>query len=96
MKLLILSDLHSNAEGVRAILQKEGGADAIYAAGDFVDYGTDPAGTIAWVRANGVRCVRGNHDDRLISVYRPAATPACRRSAAPGCTTTASAWRRPT
>ena len=70
MKLLILSDLHSNAEGVRAILQKEGGADAIYAAGDFVDYGTDPAGTIAWVRANGVRCVRGNHDDRLISVYR--------------------------
>lgn len=70
MKLLILSDLHSNVEGVRAILKAEGRADAIYAAGDLVDYGTDPAGTIAWVRENGVRCVRGNHDDRLIGIYR--------------------------
>lgn len=70
MKLLILSDLHSNVEGARAILEREGDIDALYAAGDLVDYGTDPAAVIDWVRSHGVRCVRGNHDDKLIGVWQ--------------------------
>ena len=69
MKLLIISDLHSNVEGVKAIWAKESDADAVYMAGDQVDYGTDPVATIDWVRSHGVHCVRGNHDDRLLRVW---------------------------
>ncbi len=69
MKLLIISDLHANAEGVRAILAQEKDVDAIYGAGDYVDYGPDPCGSIAWVREYGVRAVHGNHDHRLIRTW---------------------------
>lgn len=69
MKLLIVSDLHSNVEGIKAIWEKESDADAIYAAGDFVDYGTDPVAVIDWVRAHNVHCVRGNHDEKLMDVW---------------------------
>lgn len=69
MKLLIVSDLHSNVEGIRAIWEKESDADAIYAAGDYVDYGTDPTATIDWLREHHVHGVRGNHDERLIKTW---------------------------
>ena len=70
MKILVISDLHSNARGVQAIWERESDADRIYMAGDLVDYGPEPMASIDWVRDHGVHCVRGNHDDRLIRVWQ--------------------------
>ena len=70
MKLLILSDVHSNIECLRAIWENEGGADLIAAAGDYVDYGTDPRAVLDWMRSHDVLGVRGNHDDRVIDLWR--------------------------
>ena len=50
MRLLILSDIHANIAALRAIEKDAGAVDAIYCAGDYVDYGTDPHEAIGWVR----------------------------------------------
>ena len=70
MKLLILSDIHSNIECLHAIWNKEGDADLIVAAGDYVDYGTDPCAVINWMQSHHVCGVRGNHDDRILDLWR--------------------------
>lgn len=69
MKLLIVSDLHSNIESINSILEVENSIDLICAAGDFVDYGTDPVATLDWLMSNNVIAVRGNHDEHVIEVW---------------------------
>lgn len=71
MKALLISDIHSNAEGLRAIWAAEG-ADGmpIYAAGDFVDYGTQPEEAVTWARTHGVQGVAGNHDLAVLDLWR--------------------------
>lgn len=69
MRLLILSDIHANIAALRAIERDAGSVDAVYCAGDYVDYGTDPHEAIAWVRERNARCVIGNHDTHLLSVF---------------------------
>lgn len=68
MKIMILSDIHANISALRAIERDAGPVDAIYCAGDYVDYGTDPHEAIAWVRDHGVHCVMGNHDRHLLNI----------------------------
>ena len=70
MKILIISDLHANPVGVRAIWEKEKDVDAVYAAGDYSDYGPDPSGAIGWIRDHGVHAVYGNHDQRVLKTLR--------------------------
>ncbi|MBE6568853.1 MAG: metallophosphoesterase family protein [Ruminococcaceae bacterium] len=70
MKLLILSDIHANHLAPEAIFEKESDADAIYCAGDLVDYGPFPHEVIAWMRAHKVRAVYGNHDRELLDTFR--------------------------
>jgi len=73
MKALILSDVHSNIVALEAIWAREGDADAIYCAGDLVDYGVYPRETLAWMRARNVVCVQGNHDRQVAETfYEPA------------------------
>jgi len=73
MKALILSDVHSNVVALEAIWAREGDADAIYCAGDLVDYGVYPRETLAWMRARNVVCVQGNHDRQVAETfYEPA------------------------
>ncbi|MDL2318919.1 metallophosphoesterase family protein [Eubacteriales bacterium OttesenSCG-928-A19] len=69
MKALILSDIHSNAEALRAIWEAESDCDVIYAAGDYVDYGPQPAEAVDWLTAHGARCVYGNHDQTVIQTW---------------------------
>ncbi len=69
MKLLIVSDLHSNPVGVQAVWEKERDADIICAAGDYSDYGPDPVGAIRWVRSHEVQAVYGNHDHRVLKTW---------------------------
>ena len=69
MKLLILSDIHSNICALDAILARETDADAIYCAGDLTDYGPFPHEVIARFRERGIKTVMGNHDRNLLRVW---------------------------
>lgn len=69
MKLLIVSDLHGNSACIQAILNAEKDIGAVYAAGDFVDYGPDPVPAIDLARKHGFHCVRGNHDERVLRFW---------------------------
>jgi len=68
MRLLILSDIHSNVTALEAIERDAGPVDAMYCAGDYVDDGTNPHEAIQWVQAHGVQCVIGNHDQYLLNI----------------------------
>lgn len=63
MRYLILSDIHSNFEALRAVLiSAKGDYEEIVCCGDLVGYGPDPDLVTDWVRSNVPRVVRGNHD----------------------------------
>lgn len=63
MRYLILSDIHSNWEGLQAVLHHaEGRYDQILCGGDLVGYCADPNAVIEWTRRNVAVVVRGNHD----------------------------------
>ena len=65
MKALILSDIHSNLEALESIIDDangNGGFDELWALGDLVGYGPDPAACIDLLKEHDARCVAGNHD----------------------------------
>lgn len=62
MKILILADIHANAEALAAFASIETSWDACLCVGDLVDYGVDPAPCVDWVRNHATAWVRGNHD----------------------------------
>lgn len=65
MKILIISDIHSNYEALLAVANAEKHVDQIWCLGDLVDYGPQPAEVVQWVRHRAQLCVRGNHDFAL-------------------------------
>jgi putative phosphoesterase len=64
MKLLVISDIHSNYEALLAVAHAEK-PDEIWCLGDLVDYGPEPAEVVQWVRHHTNQCVLGNHDYAL-------------------------------
>jgi predicted phosphodiesterase len=64
MKLAVLSDLHSNADALRKVIEdaKKWGAEKYYVAGDIVGYGAEPDECIAIIRELRADAVAGNHD----------------------------------
>lgn len=63
MKILVFSDIHSNATAFEAVLDAAGSVDAYWCLGDIVGYGPDPNDCIRLVRElPNLLCVRGNHD----------------------------------
>ncbi|MBI4460314.1 MAG: metallophosphoesterase family protein [Acidobacteria bacterium] len=63
MRILVLSDLHSNLEGLQAVLKAaQGEYSQVVCCGDLVGYGPDPNAVVDWVRRNVSAVVRGNHD----------------------------------
>ncbi len=65
MRALILSDIHSNLEAFRAVLEDaevRGGFDEVWCLGDIVGYGPDPGECIDLLRSYDPVCVVGNHD----------------------------------
>ena len=72
MQYLILSDIHSNWEGLEAVLQHaEGSYDEICCLGDVVGYGADPNAVTDWVRKNVKHVIRGNHDKACCGLEDP-------------------------
>ena len=65
MKILLISDIHSNYEALLAVAH-DVSADEIFCLGDLVDFGPQPAECVQWVRHHvGKNCVLGNHDRAL-------------------------------
>ena len=62
MRVLVLSDIHSNLEALEACLASAPPYDAVVNLGDIVGYGGNPNEVIARSRGIGQFFVRGNHD----------------------------------
>jgi diadenosine tetraphosphatase ApaH/serine/threonine PP2A family protein phosphatase len=62
MRVLILSDIHSNLEALNAVLAAAPPHDMVWNLGDVVGYGANPNEVIDRVRPLGSVFVRGNHD----------------------------------
>jgi diadenosine tetraphosphatase ApaH/serine/threonine PP2A family protein phosphatase len=62
MRVLILSDIHSNLEALGSVLAAAPAFDAVWNLGDVVGYGANPNEVIDKARGVGSVFVRGNHD----------------------------------
>src|SRR5260370_19395838 len=63
MRILVLSDLHSNATALNAVLDAAKGRwDISVCLGDVVGYGPDPNEVTARLRELGTQTIPGNHD----------------------------------
>ena len=65
LRVLIVSDVHSNLEALRAVLEDaagRGGFDEVWGLGDAVGYGPDPGECIELLRRHDHVSVVGNHD----------------------------------
>ena len=64
---MIISDIHSNLEGLLAVLAEVEriGADHLLCCGDIIGYNADPNDCVDLVRENGIRCICGNHERGL-------------------------------
>ncbi len=64
MKILVLSDIHANADALAAVLDDAGEYGEIWSLGDVVGYGAEPARTIELLFSGDrtIRSVAGNHD----------------------------------
>lgn len=62
MRILVLSDIHSNLEALEACLAAAPAHDLVVNLGDTVGYGANPNEVVARARSLGKIFVRGNHD----------------------------------
>ena len=70
MRALVVSDIHANAEALRAVMKRvqRKKYEVTICLGDFVGYGADAAAVVDRVRdyvARGAIAIKGNHDDAL-------------------------------
>jgi putative phosphoesterase len=56
-----ISDIHSNLEGLGAVLDEVGGIE-VFCLGDMVGYGASPNQVLELLRKRNVTCIIGNHD----------------------------------
>ncbi len=62
MRILLLSDIHSNWEALQACLAIAPAYDSVVNLGDIVGYGASPNEVVEHCRQSGEFLVRGNHD----------------------------------
>jgi putative phosphoesterase len=65
----IVSDIHGNAAGLAAALDRMGDVDELICAGDIVEDYRFSNETVALLRRRGARCVLGNHDTGLLGPH---------------------------
>lgn len=69
MRLLILSDIHANADALEATFKNaEGRWDRAVCLGDVVGYGPDPNEVSERLRSIGIMTIRGNHDKAVAGI----------------------------
>ncbi len=62
MRALVVSDIHSNAVALEAVVAAAGPVDVVWHLGDVVGYGPEPDAVVARLAELGAIGVRGNHD----------------------------------
>lgn len=63
MRTLVISDIHSNADALKAVIADAGAFDRVWCLGDVVGYGPDPNECIQILKdLPGLVCILGNHD----------------------------------
>ncbi|MFQ6054075.1 MAG: metallophosphoesterase family protein [Candidatus Bathyarchaeia archaeon] len=67
MRLLVVSDIHSNLTALRRVLEDAGRFDDAVCAGDIVGYGPGPGECVETAAELGFRCVAGNHDAAVVT-----------------------------
>ena len=85
MRALIVSDIHSNLEAIRAVVadaETKGGFDEVWCLGDSVGYGPNPIECIDLLCSYPGACVAGNHDQAAVGTtstfdFNPLAAAAC-------------------
>jgi predicted phosphodiesterase len=70
VKLVLISDIHSNLEAFERVLQDINSQeyDNIICLGDIVGYGPDPVECIDIIRDNEIQCLMGNHDASVCGI----------------------------
>jgi predicted phosphodiesterase len=88
MRVLVISDIHSNSIALAAVLGDAGPVDATWCLGDVVGYGPAPNECIGLLaeRAPDLLCITGNHDRGVLgrldlSGFHPDAEAAARWTA---------------
>ena len=82
MRVLVLSDIHSNLAAFEAVLSAAGEVDQVWCMGDLVGYGPDPNECVERIREFPHICVAGNHDWGVLGKldlndFNPNARQAC-------------------
>jgi diadenosine tetraphosphatase ApaH/serine/threonine PP2A family protein phosphatase len=62
VRVAVLSDIHSNAPALEAVMAAIDTPEQLWVLGDTVGYGPDPDGVVSLLRARGAVAVQGNHD----------------------------------
>jgi predicted phosphodiesterase len=62
MRILILSDIHSNLVALEAVLSAAGSFDALWCLGDTIGYGPRPNECVELMRQHAQIAITGNHD----------------------------------
>jgi len=77
MKLLILSDIHSNWAALQSVLDAESDSDKILCLGDLIDYGPEPAACVDWAMQEHGKSIfiQGNHDWGVACKREPRSSP---------------------
>jgi protein phosphatase len=78
VKILIISDLHGNAEALNALTESY---DELWVLGDLVTYGPDPGEIVRRMRQRATVIVRGNHDHAVGHDVDPRCSPPFRAMA---------------
>ncbi len=67
MRVLVLSDIHSNYPALEAVLRAAGRFDEAWCLGDLVGYGPDPNLVVETIRElPNLTCILGNHDAAIL------------------------------
>ncbi len=75
MKIVVVSDIHSNDVAFEAVLEDMPDTEHLLCAGDVVGYNTRPNRVVELVREHTVECVMGNHDAGIAGRRRMAGKP---------------------
>ncbi len=62
MRILLISDIHSNLAALNAVIKDAGDFRQVWCLGDVVGYGPEPNECINRLREFDLTCVAGNHD----------------------------------
>lgn len=81
MRILVISDIHSNLPALEAVLLAAGTVDFAICLGDIVDYGPQPAECLAVIQERADIVVMGNHDYAVGTGFDPGCSPAYRHLA---------------